>query len=473
MALGRGRRDPLQGRGVGLDARGRAAAAGLGRPGRAAARVRRARARPISAACCSSASRPSASSCAPTTIRRSGSTRRSGWSTSSTTARSSSSRGDAAPRPPRGSPARTATASTSCALAGRGPHARGRRAGARARGPARRRGGLARRRDAGSRGRRRRSRWRSTGARCPRSSSPELDEIDFGSFDGGPLDDVPRVGRVASSGRARPGRRREPCATRPRGSRAACGSVLERPEQVVLLVGHALVVRYVLDAASGLVPRRAMAPVDHASPYRLGVREVEAAPLGSSPTGVDDPSVPRSLGRRLSEGSASRPTTSGMTPVGSVLRLVARRLRARRRRLRRQRRAVLGRYRGADRSRAARAVGDRRAPTPRAVASRSTWTSSFPGADEPFALSGEGAFDEPSERASFAVDMSSFAQLLGGFFAALAGPNARGRPGLRRPGRLEDRGRPGRRSRATSASRRSRRAAPRGQVLDPERRRRA
>ena len=48
----------------------------------------------------------------------------------------------------------------------------------------------------------------------------------------------------------------------------------------------------------------------------------------------------------------------------------------------------------------------------------------FPGTDEPLALSGEGAFDAASERASFAVDMSALAKLLGGFVAGLAGPNA-------------------------------------------------
>jgi len=46
---------------------------------------------------------------------------------------------------------------------------------------------------------------------------------------------------------------------------------------------------------------------------------------------------------------------------------------------------------------------------------------SFPGADEPFALSGEGAFDTASERASFAVDMSSLAKLLGGFVSGFGG----------------------------------------------------
>ena len=52
----------------------------------------------------------------------------------------------------------------------------------------------------------------------------------------------------------------------------------------------------------------------------------------------------------------------------------------------------------------------------------------FPDADEPFGLSGEGAFDAASERSSFSVDMSSLAKLLGGLFAGLAGPNARDVP---------------------------------------------
>jgi hypothetical protein len=38
-----------------------------------------------------------------------------------------------------------------------------------------------------------------------------------------------------------------------------------------------LFVRYVLDAARGLVPAPVMAPVDHATPYRLGMPEIEKA----------------------------------------------------------------------------------------------------------------------------------------------------------------------------------------------------
>jgi hypothetical protein len=53
---------------------------------------------------------------------------------------------------------------------------------------------------------------------------------------------------------------------------------------------------------------------------------------------------------------------------------------------------------------------------------------SFPGAEEALSFSGEGAFDKPGERASFAVDMSAFAELLGGFFTAIAGPGADGAP---------------------------------------------
>jgi hypothetical protein len=52
----------------------------------------------------------------------------------------------------------------------------------------------------------------------------------------------------------------------------------------------------------------------------------------------------------------------------------------------------------------------------------------FPGADEPFAFAGEGAFDRSSDRASFAVDLSSFAKLLGGLFSGLAVSGAAGAP---------------------------------------------
>ena len=101
--------DPLQGRGVGVDAGRGADPAGLGRPGGARPRLRRARdARPLPAA--ARGARPSSrSSSAPRTRPRSRSTSRSGCGSSAATARCSS---DDARR--RSSPG-TARACSACA----------------------------------------------------------------------------------------------------------------------------------------------------------------------------------------------------------------------------------------------------------------------------------------------------------------------------------------------------------------------
>ena len=45
----------------------------------------------------------------------------------------------------------------------------------------------------------------------------------------------------------------------------------------MLAIGHALAIRYVVDAGEGLVPAARMAPIDHAHPFRLGGVEVERA----------------------------------------------------------------------------------------------------------------------------------------------------------------------------------------------------
>ncbi len=97
---------------------------------------------------------------------------------------------------------------------------------------------------------------------------PELDEISFGAFDGGPLDTY-RAWAAASAPDVPPagaGESRAQAAARfARGLRL----VLERPAETVLVVGHALAIRYWLDAADGLVPAARMAAVAHARPYRL------------------------------------------------------------------------------------------------------------------------------------------------------------------------------------------------------------
>jgi broad specificity phosphatase PhoE len=105
---------------------------------------------------------------------------------------------------------------------------------------------------------------------------PELDEIRYGSFDGGLLDDYrvwarsePPTVRAPGGGESRA----DVAARYARGFR----SVLERPDPVVLLVGHALALRYLLDAARGLVPAPLITPVEHATAYELSVGEARGA----------------------------------------------------------------------------------------------------------------------------------------------------------------------------------------------------
>ena len=105
---------------------------------------------------------------------------------------------------------------------------------------------------------------------------PELNEIVFGRFDGGPLDAYRRwaADEVPTTPAPGGGESRAAAAARfARGLRV----LLEREERAILVVGHALFVRYVLDAAAGLVPAARMAPVEHAVPYRVDVREAAAA----------------------------------------------------------------------------------------------------------------------------------------------------------------------------------------------------
>jgi broad specificity phosphatase PhoE len=106
---------------------------------------------------------------------------------------------------------------------------------------------------------------------------PELNEIHFGSFDGGPLVEYRAWAGVESPTLEAPGggeSRAQAAARYARGLRV----VLARPEQHALVVSHALALRYVLDAVEGLVPAALMAwPVEHAVPHRLSADDVRAA----------------------------------------------------------------------------------------------------------------------------------------------------------------------------------------------------
>jgi broad specificity phosphatase PhoE len=114
-------------------------------------------------------------------------------------------------------------------------------------------------------------------ADVPSVALPELNEIDFGSFAEGPLDVYRAWAASHPPDEPAPGggdSRASAAARFARGLRA----VLARPEPHVLLVWHALAIRYVLDAAQGLTPAPLMlTPVEHAVPHRLARIEVERA----------------------------------------------------------------------------------------------------------------------------------------------------------------------------------------------------
>ena len=104
----------------------------------------------------------------------------------------------------------------------------------------------------------------------------ELDEIHFGSFDGGPLDAYRAWAASHPPDEPAPGggeSRAQAAARFARGLRL----VLARPEDTVLVVGHALAIRYLIDAAEGQVPAARMSPIEHAFPYRLSRAEAEQA----------------------------------------------------------------------------------------------------------------------------------------------------------------------------------------------------
>jgi len=106
----------------------------------------------------------------------------------------------------------------------------------------------------------------------------ELDEIHFGSFDGGLLDDYRAWAAAHPPDLPAPGggeSRAQAAARFAHGLRL----VLARPEERVLVVGHALAIRYVVDATAGLTPAARMAPVEHAFPFRLARDDVERAAL--------------------------------------------------------------------------------------------------------------------------------------------------------------------------------------------------
>jgi broad specificity phosphatase PhoE len=128
----------------------------------------------------------------------------------------------------------------------------------------------------------------------PRAVEPLLDEIGFGSFEGGPLADYRDWAWSHGPADACPGGGESRAHAAARVA-LALETLLRRREESILAVGHALVLRYVIDAAGGSAPRRRVAPVAHATPIRLERAAVARAASvlrawAAEPSFVDTPS---------------------------------------------------------------------------------------------------------------------------------------------------------------------------------------
>jgi broad specificity phosphatase PhoE len=114
------------------------------------------------------------------------------------------------------------------------------------------------------------------GREIPRLVVPELNEINFGSFDGGPLVEYRAWAGSSPPSLEAPGggeSRAQAAARFARGLHV----LLDRPERRLLAVGHALAIRYIIDASQGLAPAPLMSPIDHAAPHYLTAADLTAA----------------------------------------------------------------------------------------------------------------------------------------------------------------------------------------------------
>jgi broad specificity phosphatase PhoE len=114
------------------------------------------------------------------------------------------------------------------------------------------------------------------GRAVPRLVLPELNDVCFGSFEGGTLTDY-RKWAAAN----------EPTAKAPGGGESRSGTVLRyveayrtilgRPERTIVVITHGLPIRYVLNALEQTDPAPLVEQVAYAEPYRFSADELEAA----------------------------------------------------------------------------------------------------------------------------------------------------------------------------------------------------
>ena len=114
------------------------------------------------------------------------------------------------------------------------------------------------------------------GRAVPLVVEPLLDEIGFGSFDGGSLAVYRRWAWEHGPDAPCPGGGESRTAAALRFA-DALSALLARPEETLLVVSHALPVRYVLDASDGRLPAARLEQVPHATPFHLGHHAVRVA----------------------------------------------------------------------------------------------------------------------------------------------------------------------------------------------------
>src|SRR5438093_1536981 len=112
------------------------------------------------------------------------------------------------------------------------------------------------------------------GRDVPREVLPELNDPRYGSFEGGQLEEYRAWASSAPSHAEPPGAGESRLAIVERYARGF-RFVLERPEEVVLVVCHSLPVAYVLGALDGAAPAPRVPLVECAHPYRLDGAELE------------------------------------------------------------------------------------------------------------------------------------------------------------------------------------------------------
>ena len=110
----------------------------------------------------------------------------------------------------------------------------------------------------------------------PRLVVSELNDIGFGSFEGGSFDAYVRWAHSHGPLEVCPGGGESRVEA---GRRFVDGyrQVLERPEEHILAVGHGLPIRYVLGALVELDPVAKVDPVEHAEPFRVSAAQLRRA----------------------------------------------------------------------------------------------------------------------------------------------------------------------------------------------------